>query len=72
MLLQQSLSLKQQELLVNIGAEAVLVFPEDRRVDFFMTLSNSIITLVNSRSAVEEGNSIISAPTYRVRCLHFG
>lgn len=72
MLLQQSLSLKQQELLVNICAEAVLVFPEDRRVDFFMTLSNSIITLVNSRSAVEEGIDIASTPTYRIRCLHLG
>lgn len=72
MLLQQSLSLKQQELLVNICAEAVLVFPEDRRVDFFMTLSNSIITLVNSRSAVEEGIAIVYTPTDRIRCLHFG
>ena len=55
MLLQQSLSLKQQELMVNICAEAVLIYPEDKTVDFFLTLSNSIITLVNSRSAVEEG-----------------
>ena len=72
MLLQQSLSLKQQELLVNICAEAVLLYPEDRRVDFFMTLSNSIITLVNSRSAVEEGIPILSIPVPRIRCLHFG
>lgn len=55
MLLQQSLSLKQQELMVNICAEAVLIYSEDKKVDFFLTLSNSIITLVNSRSAVEEG-----------------